>query len=101
MVKLVVMFKRPEDPEEFERLYRETHLPLARQMPGLRRMELSRFTGVPGGGDPPYYRMAELYFDSMDALNASMASEPSREAAKNLMSFAKGIVSMSIAEVDE
>ncbi|MBE3590108.1 MAG: EthD family reductase [Firmicutes bacterium] len=101
MVKLVVLFKRPENPEEFERLYRDTHLPLARRMPGVRRMELSRFTGVPGGGEPPFYRMAELYFDSLEALESSMASPESREAARNLMSIARGIVSMAIAEVEE
>src|SRR5215218_3646704 len=36
MVKAVVLYGRPEDPDAFERYYAETHTALAKAMPGLR-----------------------------------------------------------------
>jgi len=98
VVKLVALYRHPEDTADFDRRYFEEHLPLARKMPGLRRVEVSRSVGAPAG-EPPYYLMAELYFDDRAALDAAMASEEGRAAAKNLMSFAGHLVRFLIAEV--
>jgi len=101
MVKLVALFTRPDDPAGFDRLYTETHLPLARRMPGLVRLESTRFTGTPTGQPAPYDRMAELYFESKDAMQAAMVSEEGKAAGANLMGFAKGLVTFVFAEVKE
>jgi len=69
-------------------------------MPGLRRCEVSRVVGTPQG-ESEYYLMAELYFDDMDALKAAMSSPEGKAAAKDVMSFAKDIVQMMFAEVEE
>lgn len=100
MVKLVALYKKPENIEEFEDKYYNSHLPLANKMPGLKKVEISKMTGAPMG-DAPYYMMAELYFESMSDLNTAMTSEEGKAAAKNLMGFAKDIVTMMFAEVDE
>ena len=100
MVKLVALYKKPENVEEFEDKYYNTHLPLANKMPGLKKVEISKMTGAPMG-DAPYYMMAELYFDSMSDLNKAMTSEEGKASAKNLMGFAKDIVTMMFADVDE
>ena len=100
MVKLVALYKKPANIEEFEDKYFNSHIPLANKMPGLKKVEISRMTGAPMG-DAPYYLMAELYFDSMEDLNKAMSSEEGKASAKNLMSFAKDIVTMMFAEVDE
>jgi uncharacterized protein (TIGR02118 family) len=42
-----------------------------------------------------------MYFDDIDALNASMASPEGKAAASNLMSFAKELVIMMIGKVQE
>ena len=42
MIKLVALFKRPEDIEAFDAHYNEVHAPLMRQVPGLERMEVTR-----------------------------------------------------------
>ncbi len=97
MVKLIALYKKPENPAEFDRLYFESHLPLARKMPGLQKADVSKITGAPQG-DCEYYMVAQLYFDSMEALTAAMSSEEGRAAARNLMSFARGLVSMMFAE---
>jgi uncharacterized protein (TIGR02118 family) len=41
-----VLYRTPADPGEFERHYREVHIPLARQLPGLRRYSTSRVHGT-------------------------------------------------------
>lgn len=98
MVKLVALYRQPENPADFDRQYFETHVPLAMKMPGLVRGEIARVTGAPMG-DAPYYMIAELYFNDMATLNAAMASPEGKAAAKNLMGFAAKLVTMFFAEV--
>ncbi|MFO7172719.1 MAG: EthD family reductase [Bacillota bacterium] len=100
MVKLVALYRRPADPEAFDRHYREVHAPLAARMPGLRRMEVARVTGSPMG-ESPYYLMAEMYFDSLADLEAALSSPEGRAAGKDLMGFARDLVSLHIAEVQD
>ena len=100
MVKLVVLYKKPTNVEAFEKHYREIHAPLAKKMPGLRRLEVSHFTGSPGG-EPRYYMMAELYFDNKEAMKAGLSSEEGKAAAKDLMSFAGDLIHMMFATVGE
>lgn len=98
MVKLVALYRQPENPADFDRQYFETHVPLAMKMPGLVRGEIARVAGAPMG-DAPYYMIAELYFNDLAALNAAMASPEGKAAAKNLMGFAAKLVTMFFAEV--
>lgn len=100
MVKLVALYKRPANPEAFDRHYREVHAPLAARMPGLRRMEVARVIGSPMG-ESPYYLMAELYFDSLADLEAALSSPEGRAAGKDLMGFARDLVSLHIAQVED
>jgi uncharacterized protein (TIGR02118 family) len=100
MVKLIALYKQPDDPADFDRQYFEMHVPLAMKMPGLVRCEVAKVTGAPAG-EPPYYMTAALYFNDMAALNAAMASPEGKAAAKNLMSFAARYVTMFFAEVAE
>lgn len=100
MVKLVALYKRPSDPEAFDRHYRDAHLPLVRKWPGLRRVELSRVTGMPGGGAAPYYLIAEMYFDDPDALRAALRSPEGRAAGDDLQQFAPGLVTLLYAQAE-
>ena len=99
MVKLVALYKKPANPQEFDDHYFNTHMPLASKMPGLRKSEVAKVTGSPAG-EAEWYLIAELYFDSMDDLKAAMSSPEGKAAAKDVMSFAKDIVYMMFAEVD-
>jgi uncharacterized protein (TIGR02118 family) len=98
MVKLVAMFTKPEDPEAFDRAYFDVHLPLNAKTPGLRRTEVTRVTGAPRG-DSPYYLVTEMYHDDNATRGAVFGGREAAEAAKQLMSFAKGLVSMYTAVV--
>jgi uncharacterized protein (TIGR02118 family) len=99
MVKLVAMFTRPDDPEAFDRAYFDVHLPLNAKTPGLRRTEVTRVTGAVGAGESPWYLVTEMYYDDEASMRAAFASPEAAEAAKQLMTFAKGLVSMHTAVV--
>lgn len=97
MVKFIALYKKPADVAAFEKHYREVHLPLAKKMPGLRRLEVVHFTGSPGG-EPRYYMMAELYFDNADAMTAALKSPEGKAAGKDIMSVAADLVHMMFAD---
>ncbi len=96
MVKLVALYRKPTDPPAFDAAYFETHVPLVKKIPNLRRVEVSRITGAPRG-EPEFYLMAEMYFDDKAAMDAAMASPENMEAGKNLMTFARGLVAFMFA----
>lgn len=100
MVKLVALYRKPADPSAFDKHYFEVHLPLVRKTPGLRKAEITRVTGAPFA-DAKYYLMAELYYDSVDALNVANASPEGKAAGRDLMSFAADVVTLFFGEVGE
>ncbi|CAN5215139.1 EthD family reductase [soil metagenome] len=100
MVKLIALYKTPADTADFDNQYFNTHIPLTMKMPGLQKAEISRVTGAPMG-TAEYYLMAELYFENKEAMDAAMSSPEGRASAKNLMGFAKELVSMMFAEVEK
>lgn len=101
MVKLVAVYSKPEDPAGFEKHYFETHLALAKKMPGLVRSEIERVTGSPVPGTETPYLAAHLYFKDMDTLKTAMKSPEGKAAAADLMGFAGKYVRMFFTEVVE
>lgn len=51
MVKFLVLYNTPEDPEAFERHYRDVHIPLTKKLPGLRRYTIGRHATAVLRGD--------------------------------------------------
>ena len=98
MVKLVALYKKPADMAAFEKHYTEVHSPLAKKMPGLRKMEVCRFTGSPGG-EAKFHLMAEMYFDDKAAMMAALGSPEGKAAGKDVMSFAGDVIHMMFADV--
>ncbi len=81
MAKMLVIYKTPADPAAFERHYHDIHVPLAKQLPGLHRYEISRppIVSLTPGEMP--YRVATLYFDSLEAIRTAFASEIGKACA--------------------
>ena len=96
--KLVVMYTQPENPEDFDKKYFETHVPLVEKVPGLRGMSVVKLKKNFMGGDVPFYMIATLEFDSVDALNAAMSSPEGKAAGANIMGFAGKYIKMYVAE---
>ncbi len=99
MVKLIVLYGHPEDVAAFETYYSEKHLPIASKIQGVSRVELTKFIGTPDGGKPSQYRMAELYFDSIEELQKQMGSPEGQAAVNDIPNFATGGVDVMIGDV--
>lgn len=99
MIKLVALFKRPQDTGEFDAHYADVHAPLMRKVPGLERMEVTRNLQA-FRGEPEYYLVAEMYFRDRESFDAAMSSEENRAAGKDLMGFAREYVTMFYGEVE-
>jgi uncharacterized protein (TIGR02118 family) len=98
MVKLIALYKKPEDTIAFEKHYFGIHLPLVSKIPGLLKTEISLISSLPGL-DSDYFLQAEMYYEDIDKLNEGMASPEGKAAARDLMSFAKDYVVMMIGEI--
>ncbi|MGN6868448.1 MAG: EthD family reductase [Solirubrobacteraceae bacterium] len=66
MYKLIAYWTGPtaDKVDDFEKEYWDTHIPLAEASPGLRRLVLTRTNDGLEGGDPAFYRIAELVWDT-------------------------------------
>jgi uncharacterized protein (TIGR02118 family) len=88
--KLIVLYPPPTDAATFERRYRAEHSPMVlRNVPGLKKFVAAQVVGVPSG-TAPYSRVAELYFDSMDALQGAMASPGGQTTVAHAMEISTG-----------
>ena len=98
MAKLTVLYGHPEDPAAFEEYYANTHTPLVEDIPNLRRFEAGRVIGTADGSEPPYYWVAELWFDSVEQLQESLGSPEGQTVAEDLGNFASGGATLLICE---
>ena len=98
--RLVVSYGRPEDPEAFDAYYRDTHTPLALKQPGLLRLTFGHVQ-VMGKAESPPYLVAELDFESEQAMGESLASPEGKAAGGDLANFATGGVTFLHFDVHE
>ena len=90
MVKLVALYRRPENPEQFDQHYFTRHKPMAEKIPGLAEFKCAKVIGSPQGKSPWYF-MAELCFKDKETFKKGVSSPESIAAAKDLDNFAKGL----------
>lgn len=95
--KLIALYSRPEDETAFLDHYRQVHTPLVRKVPGLQRLVVNRVEGSPMG-ETDLFLIAELHFADRAGFDAAMRSEENRACGKDLMNFAKGRVTILLAE---
>ncbi len=98
MVKLIALYKHPEDKVAFDKHYFGTHAPITAKIPGLQKMEITKIVGSPMGGEGKYYLMCEMYYESHEALKTAMRTDESKASGKDLMSFAGDLVTLLIGE---
>lgn len=99
MIQLTVLYAHPQDPDAFDRYYREVHIPLARKLPGLKGYTVHKPASLNPGERSPYYLIADLYFDSPEAFSAALNSPEGQAAAADLQNFATAGVTLLAGEV--
>jgi uncharacterized protein (TIGR02118 family) len=95
-MKLVALYRQPEDPESFDSAYFNAHIPLIKKVPGLLEMEIFRFTRTLMGDG--FYMMNVMHFMDQDSLKSAMRSPEMAAAGENLNTFADGLVTLMYAE---
>lgn len=88
MVKLISLIKRKEgmSREEFARWALEEHAPIGKRMPGLREYRMSILR--PDQPEADFDGVFELWFDSIEALDAAFASDVGAQARDDAMAHA-------------
>ena len=81
MAKLISLYDHPTDAAAFEKYLNETHLDIARKIPGLRSLEISRGPVMTAAGPGPYHLLVILNFETMDDLNAGLNTPEGHAAA--------------------
>ncbi len=98
MARVVVLYKTPKDPAAFDRYYFDTHVPIAKKVPGLRKYEVSRGPVATPSGPSGIHLVAILHFDDMAAVQRGFASPEGQAAAGDLPKFATGGVDLLLFE---
>jgi uncharacterized protein (TIGR02118 family) len=100
MVKLIALYNHPERVADFERHYREVHVPLVLSMPHLESFRLGRPFAA-AGDDPAFHLVAEMSYGSREELDRSLASEEGARAVEDLENFAAAGVTVVTVEMEE
>lgn len=76
MYKLIANWTAPpaDRIDEFEQEYWNVHIPLAEASPKLKRLVLTRTEDGLEGGEPAFYRIAELVWDTPEDFEECAAS---------------------------
>lgn len=90
MIKVTVLYGHPADAVAFERYYNDVHLPIAGRMTGFTKFEFTVFGPGPDGSKPTYHRMAEFWFETEAALQATLSSEAGQATVADIPNFADG-----------
>ena len=98
MAFVVAMYRMPADPAAFNRYYYETHVPIARQIPGLRGYETTVGPMLSLAAPSPYHLVAVLRFDSLAVIQAALASPEGQATAADLANFAQAGVDIYYAD---
>jgi len=88
--KLTVIYPHPKDVVTFENTYQTEHVPLAvSKLAGKTKMVATKVLASPQGS-APFYRIAEVYFPSMQALEECAASDGGKETLDHATKISSG-----------
>ncbi len=99
MIKFMVLFRQPDNAERFENIYQD-FLALVERIPHIQRRQVAHVTGSPGGA-AEYYRILEIYFDTLEIQNEALMSDAGQEAGAELYRLPKDSFELLYADVYE
>ena len=98
---LLILYPIPKNISEFDRAYRDEHLPYAGpKLVGAMGVTTQRVVG-PGFAPPPYHLMSDVTFPTLDALKACAASDRGKQALAHAASISSGGAPMLIVVTDD
>jgi uncharacterized protein (TIGR02118 family) len=100
MYKVTVLYEHPQDEVFFEKYFKEQHLPIAQKMPGVSRIEITKFQSSADGGKPEYYRMAEIFFSNKSVMEETMGSPEGQATINDLHNLTSAGVKILLGNVE-
>jgi uncharacterized protein (TIGR02118 family) len=97
MITLYALFRKPEDPESFDKHFQDSLLPLLRNVPGLRGLQVTRINGA-ALGESKFHAVAQLSFDDRRAMDGALSSKEGKAVVRDIMSFAADLVTVFFGE---
>lgn len=101
MTTLLVLYRAPEGGPDalatFETRYRDEHMPLVAETPGLRATRVWRIAEALGA-ETDIVLAAAMDFDDRGAMDAALRSEPMRAAGRILREIAPGLATFLVVE---
>ncbi|MEO1999607.1 MAG: EthD family reductase [Planctomycetaceae bacterium] len=101
MIRLLVLYGQPDDPEAFDRHYQEVHIPIAKRMPGLKKWTIGKVQGTPDGQKPPYYYVADLYMETREDFDTLLSSPEGLAAVEDVPNYATGGATFLYTEIED
>jgi uncharacterized protein (TIGR02118 family) len=102
MVKVVAMFNLPKGANKarFEKYFVNKHARKdAAKIPGLRRYTIGKVVGSPAG-KPAWYRVNELWFDSVKAATKAFNSQIAVDCTNDLMPRVKDFTPVFVKDLE-
>ncbi len=100
MIQLTVLYGQPQDAAAFDSYYQGSHTPLIKKLPGLKGCTINRPSVLNPQEPSPYYLIADLYFEDMQAFQAALQSPKGQAAAGDLQNFATGGAILMVGEIE-
>ena len=86
MTELIVLYKTPNDPEHFDKYYREVHGPMTSKLPGLKGCKYGPARALDGGAGEFFWYWSGT-FDSRQAALDAMASPEGQAGAADVPNY--------------
>src|SRR5438270_13902479 len=89
--KLVVVYPRPLDVSAFEEVYLNKHVPMAKEkLKGATKAVFTKISASADGAIPPFHRIVEIHFPSLEALQACASSQGGKETVAHAVAISSG-----------
>lgn len=100
MTKLIVMYPKPADPAQFDRHFRQTHMPLVEKMPGLRSFSFGPTKGA-DGGDGAFFWMFVGTWDSAATIQTALTSPEGQAAVADIPNYSPAAPTIMLLDATE
>jgi uncharacterized protein (TIGR02118 family) len=99
-LKVTVLYGHPKSPDEFEKYYFGTHMPLVMAAKQGKRTETSKCPPAADGSPAPFYRIFEVWFDSQEEMAAITGTPEWKKVVADVPNFATGGITRVLSRLD-
>lgn len=98
--KITAIYDNPANPDVFEAGHKE-QIALAKQIPGVQRVESAKVWPKEDGSPTPAYRLVDMYFADYDTASKAVTTAQAAAFVTRVRELATGGVRLVFADVEE